>query len=120
MEKIHLWNIVGTAHKSGEDFNGNQWTEFEADSLAEQLPGKCCICGAELENGWSLQTVFWHTCYEARVECDGDQVVSYNIGVDESTEERPALLTRIDAQLKAEELFEELARDLIRQCFWID
>ena len=52
MEIIHLWNIVGTAHKSGEDFNGNQWTEFEADSLAEQLPGKCCICGAELENGW--------------------------------------------------------------------
>lgn len=52
MENIHLWKVKGTARKSGKDFNNNQWTEFEVDSLAEQLPGKCCICGTELEKGW--------------------------------------------------------------------
>ncbi len=51
-ETITLTNIKGIARKSGTDENGNEWIEFEVDAFAEQLPGECSICGAELEEGW--------------------------------------------------------------------
>lgn len=28
------------------------WVHFVVDYFAEQLPGECCICGAELESGY--------------------------------------------------------------------
>lgn len=51
-EQIILHNIEGFVRKSGTDELGNQWIEFEVDYLAEQEPGECSICGAELESGW--------------------------------------------------------------------
>ena len=34
------------------DQHGANWVVFEVDYFAEQLPGQCCICDAEIENGW--------------------------------------------------------------------
>ena len=72
MEHIHLWNVEGTARKSGEDFNGNKWMEFEVDPLAEQLPGKCCICGTELENGWTCLDGGDEVCSDHIMQHDGE------------------------------------------------
>ncbi len=52
MKIITLKNIEGIARLSGEDENGNLWVQFEVDSFAEQSPGECSICGAELWEGW--------------------------------------------------------------------
>jgi len=51
-EIIRLHNVEGIARKSGTDDHGNAWIEFEVDAFAEQEPGECSICGAELESGW--------------------------------------------------------------------
>ncbi len=52
METITLTDITGIARKGGTDTQGNQWTEFEVDYLAEQEDGECSICGAVLSSGW--------------------------------------------------------------------
>ena len=51
-ETIKLSDVSGIARKSGTDQYGNQWIQFEVDTLAEQEPGECSICGAELWQGW--------------------------------------------------------------------
>ena len=51
-ETIILHNMHGLGHKTGTDEHGNQWLEFEVDYFADQMPGECCICSAELETGW--------------------------------------------------------------------
>jgi hypothetical protein len=52
METIKLSNVAGIARLSGTDENGCYWIEFEVDYFAEQEPGECSICGAELASGW--------------------------------------------------------------------
>ena len=75
-----------------------------------------CQCSeAVLKNGWVLETTFWHTEYEASVEHYDETVVSYRTRYDEETKSEPPLLTRIDAQLKAEQLFEEMGIDILEQ-----
>lgn len=49
MEQITLTSKYG---EPGIDQHGNMWTEFIVDAFAEQLPGECAECGAELESGW--------------------------------------------------------------------
>jgi hypothetical protein len=51
MKTIKLSNIEGI-RKSGTDEYGNFWTQFEVDYFADQEPGECAICGAEIESGW--------------------------------------------------------------------
>lgn len=51
-EIVALTNIQGFALKTGEDQYGNHWTEFETDYFADQQPGECSICQAEIESGW--------------------------------------------------------------------
>jgi len=76
-----------------------------------------CQCSeAILENGWRLEATFWHTDYATDVERYGNTVINYHRNYDEGTKENPPLLTRLDAQLKAEQLFEELGKDILRQC----
>lgn len=51
-ERIILHDIEGIALKSGTDEQGNHWVQFEVDSLAEQFPGTCSICGETIDSGW--------------------------------------------------------------------
>jgi len=51
-KRVVLHDVDGISKKSGTDEYGNQWTQFEVDYMAEQLPGECSICGKELESGW--------------------------------------------------------------------
>jgi hypothetical protein len=44
--------VEGFARQSGTDEGGANWIEFEVDYGAEQEPGECDICGAEIETGW--------------------------------------------------------------------
>ena len=74
----------------------------------DKIPQPGQLSETALENGWCLRAVFWHSDYEAEVERHGNNVESYHVGHDKATKGRPALLTRLDAQLKAEELFMEL------------
>lgn len=76
-----------------------------------------CQCSeAILKNGWKLEATFWHTEYGANTERYGDSIVRYHVNHDDGTKKNPPLLTRLDAQLKAEQLFEELGRDILNQC----
>ncbi len=80
----------------------------------KRSPSQCSE--AILENGWSLEATFWHTEYAANVERHRRPLSSYRVDYDSGTREKPPLLTRLDAQLKAEQLFEDLGKDIIRQC----
>jgi hypothetical protein len=51
-ETIKLHNVEGFAKLTGTDAQGNAWTQFEVDYLAEQEDGECSICGAVLTDGW--------------------------------------------------------------------
>jgi hypothetical protein len=70
---------------------------------------------AYLKNGWSLEVLFWHTEYSAEVRKNGNDVDNYNIRYDETTKKMPALLNRLDAQLKSEELYEKIGIHIIKQ-----
>ena len=37
---------------TGTDTDGLTWSSFLVDQLAEQLPGVCSICNAEIEDGF--------------------------------------------------------------------
>lgn len=52
LRTIHLHDLDGIDTFTGTDDDGCVWTQFEVDTLAEQLPGICAICGAELQSGW--------------------------------------------------------------------
>ncbi len=80
----------------------------------KRSPGQCSE--AILENGWSLEATFWHTEYAANVERSRRPIASYCVNYDSGTKGKPPLLTRLDAQLKAEQLFEELGKDILEQC----
>lgn len=49
---ICLHDVDGIAVLSGTDEDGCTWTQFTVDEFAEQQPGICGICGAELRSGW--------------------------------------------------------------------
>lgn len=80
----------------------------------KRSPGQCSE--AILKNGWRLEVTFWHTDYDAEVGRYGRVVESYHIHYDEGTKKEPVLITRLNAQLKAEQLFEGLGQDILRQC----
>lgn len=91
--------------------NGNHI--FQRRRIIVHVP--CQTSHAKLKNGWTLKALFWHTMYEARVSKNGEHISSYMLEPDEATKKDLALLTRLDAQLMAEKLFEELGRDIIKQ-----
>ncbi len=78
-----------------------------------RLPCQCSE--AVLKNGWLLEATFWHCDYEAEIQYYGNMVLSYHIRYDEKIKGEPPLFTRLDAQLKAEQLFEELGLDILDQ-----
>ena len=86
---------------------------FKTKVGQKRSPGQCSE--ANLKNGWSLEATFWHCDYEAEVNHYDSAVVSYHIRYDEETKTESPLLTRIDAQLKAEQLFEEMGIDILEQ-----
>jgi len=99
---------------------GYKWLGGEKHSKKETI-----IMGgkseADLKNGWSLEVQFWHLDYEATVERYGNTVASFGCfcsreDVEKAKKKGIALLTRLDAQIKAEELFESLGIDIINQC----
>lgn len=49
---IRMHDLDGIDTFTGTDDDGCVWTQFVVDTFAEQLPGTCAICGAELQNGW--------------------------------------------------------------------
>ena len=51
-EVIVLHDVGGIAVLDGIDENGSRWMQFEVDEFAEQEPGECSICGAEMTEGW--------------------------------------------------------------------
>ena len=82
METITLHNVErGMCHASGTDEHGNLWTEFEVDHMAEQSSGECCICGAELEEGFMCMDGGEEICHD-HVEYAEDKVFTKaNVGV---------------------------------------
>ena len=68
METVTLTNVQGIARKSGTDCDGNVWTQYEVDYLAEQEDGECTICGEQLQDGW--------LCLDG-----GDEVCNYHVEI---------------------------------------
>lgn len=53
MAKVLLYDDgMGIARISATGPNGTHWIEFEVDHFAEQTPGECSECGAEIEEGF--------------------------------------------------------------------
>ena len=52
LECVILHDVEDLGRKTGTDEQGNLWIEFEVDYFAQQLPGECSICNAELKTGW--------------------------------------------------------------------
>jgi len=78
-ERVILSDVSGIARKSGTDQHGNRWVEFEVDYQAEQEPGECCLCGAELESGW--------VCLDGGDECCEKHVENIDAEATEPLEE---------------------------------
>lgn len=72
-------------------------------------PSQCCY--AEVGEGWRVSVIFWHSNYEARVEHVGDQILNYSKDVGDDYE-GDILVTRIQAQLKAEQLVIDIWQEL--------
>jgi hypothetical protein len=64
-EIIRLHAVEGIARKSGTDEAGIMW--IEVDAFADQWPGECGICGAEITSGW--------LCLDGGDEACSDHVV---------------------------------------------
>lgn len=87
------------------------WNPF----LGKDKPSQ--VSEVKLENNWELEVTFWHKYYEACVNCRGELIKTYRVEIDdEFFKGWIPLLTRLDAQLKAEEMFIELGEDIVRQC----
>lgn len=69
-------------------------------------------CYAEIGKGWCLKVIFWHTNYEARVEHVDSGIRNYNVDVGDDKRRGKILVTRLQAQLKAEELVIEVWKEL--------
>ena len=71
----------------------------------ENKPGQ--VCFAKLGH-FCLEAVFWHTDYEAQINYVSDMLVSYQKRKSDTcnppTKKEPILVTRLQAQLKAEQL----------------
>jgi len=53
-ETITLYDVErGIGRASGTDERGNIWIEFGVDTFADEFPGECSICGAELMEGFT-------------------------------------------------------------------
>jgi len=70
-------------------------------------PRQCCY--AALGKGWALEVIFWHSCYEAGVTFCGDSMITHNI---DRGGRGVILVTRVQAQLKAEQLLLDLWDEL--------
>lgn len=69
----------------------------------------------ELKNGWRLCVGFHYSEYSVEIERYGEQVDEYHVRYDCKSKKNKPLFTRLDAQLKAEELFGDLGADIMRQ-----
>lgn len=74
-----------------------------------RTPGQCCY--AELGKGWSLVVTYWHSNYEAATRYNGDDVRNFN---KDRGDKYPGamLVTRLQAQLKAEQLTVDVWKEL--------
>lgn len=66
---ITIHNVGGVAIKSGQDHQGNMFTQFFVDYLAEQTDGECAQCGAEIDMGWMCLDGGEEYCFEHIREC---------------------------------------------------
>ncbi len=74
-----------------------------------RTPGQSCY--ASLGKGWELSAIFWHTDYEAVVRHYDNRITSWNKSVgDDYVGE--VLVTRLAAQLKAEQLLIDVWKEL--------
>jgi len=88
-----------------------RWTWDKYGKKRIGKPNQCCY--AEVGKGWQLEVTFWHTMYEAEVRQTGEHVKSFR---KEIGDRHPGaiLVTRLQAQLKAESLLLDVWNDLDR------
>lgn len=85
------------------------WKWMDHSARGKGVP--CQISEAKLRDGWTLRAIFWHTQYEASVERHRETVANFETHFDYEPEKR--LLTRLDAQLKSEELFHQTGLNIL-------
>jgi hypothetical protein len=70
---ITLHNVGGIAIQSGQDAQGNQFTQFFVDYLALQEDGECAQCAAAIDAGWVCVDGGEEYCFEHIRECDSPE-----------------------------------------------
>ena len=92
-----------------------QWTRGRGARMPDT--NRRCIgqtSEAEIGEGIVLRAVFWHTYYEAEVYWFNNDVASYAIDLKDDTG-KLMLLTRVDAQRKAEKLARQFVERFSRE-----
>ena len=72
-------------------------------------PNQCCY--AEVTRLWGLEVIFWHCEYEAGVRHCDDMIVHWHKHYDD-TYPGKVLVSRLQAQLKAEQLMLEICSEI--------
>ena len=116
---------IDVVRKKGDGLKADwKWTR----GRGAQMPhtNKRCIgqvSEAEISEAVTLEAIFWHTHYEAAVNRLGENLAAYSVDPRDARrdfdnrfeEEGRPLLTRVDAQRKAEQLAREFVTDFDKE-----
>ena len=102
---------VDSLRQEGDKLKANwQWTRGRGARMPDT--NRCCVgqtSEAEIGENILLKAIFWHSYYEARVSWCDDSVISYDVSPRDNDDRSP-LLTRVDAQRKAEKLARQFVK----------
>lgn len=100
---------IGCDRKGGKkDGLALRWTWEKYGKKGE--PSQTCY--ASLGEGWLLVAIFWHTNYEAGVEYYGNHIINYSKDIHDDSYKGEVIVTRVEAQLKAEQLVLDVWKEL--------
>ena len=111
-----LGHGVDVLHQNGDGLKADwKWTRGRGAGMPD-TNRRCVGQTSEAEIGGNilLQAIFWHSYYEAEVYWINNEIASYAIDPRDN-DDRPPLLTRVDAQRKAEELARQFVKDFSQE-----
>jgi len=107
---------IDALRKDGDKLKAKwKWTRGRG-AMMPHTERRCAgqVSEAEIGEHIVLEAVFWHTRYEARVSWLENEVIYYDIDPEDHPNEM-ALLTRVDAQRKAEKLGREFIKAFTKE-----
>ncbi len=107
---------IDALHQNGDGLKMDwKWTRGRGAQMPET--NRRCVgqtSEAEVGDNILLRAIFWHSYYEAEVYWINNEIASYAVSPRDDDGELP-LLTRVDAQRKAEKLARQFVKDFSRE-----